>query len=129
MEFPVSNEGIRDALDWLLGQADEQGIARPVAHRMAVIVDEYCSNLIRHDPAVNAESLFVVNVEARDRVGLLRISENATPFDPTRYRREETRQIGGQGIVLMNGLATRLQYRSENGKNLFEAEVSEGKAS
>lgn len=121
MEFPVSNVGIRAALDRLLTFADAAGIARPVAHRMAVIVDEYCSNLIRHDASTTPESRFAIAVETVDGSAVLTIRDHGVPFDPSADRPPRERDFGGQGIVLMKGLAARLEYRSSGGHNRFRA--------
>lgn len=123
MRFPVSNEGIRAALDELLAQADAAGIARPVAHRLAVIVDEYCSNLIRHDPEITQESRFEMAIEPVERGAVLTIHDMANPFDPTVAQPDPERDFGGQGIVLMKGLADVIEYRREDGRNLFRATV------
>ena len=63
MEFPISDEGIRAALDALLAAADEAGISPTVGRRLAVILDEYSSNLIRHDPTIAADSRFALALE------------------------------------------------------------------
>ena len=123
MQFPVTSDGIGSALDVLLAQADAAGIARPVAHRLAVIVDEYCSNLIRHDASITASSLFEMTVERVDGGAILTIRDQANPFDPTVARSAEPREIGGQGVVLMQGLAASLEYQSDAGGNLFRATV------
>ena len=110
MEFPVTSDGIRRALDALLVAADAAAVPRAVAHRMAVIADEYCSNLIRHDPTVTDQSLFWLTVEPIDGGAALVIRDQAQAFDPTTHRIVARNGIGGQGIGLMRGLASRLAY-------------------
>ena len=114
MEFPISDEGIRAALDALLAAADEAGISPTVGRRLAVILDEYSSNLIRHDPTIAADSRFALALEP---------CEGA--FDPTHPRPDETPDIGGQGIGLIQGLANDMHYRAEGGENLFKVTVLE----
>ena len=125
MEFPISNDGIRAALDALLAEADTLGVTRATAHRLAVIVDEYCSNLIRHDNSVGPESMFELALSVESDGVTVMIEEKAGTFDPTTHRQSEPRDIGGQGIVLMRGLATALDYRSTNGSNRFRATIKE----
>ncbi len=121
MEFPVSNEGIRAALNALLSRADAAGIPRQVAHRMAVVVDEYCSNLIRHDATMSAESCFSLDLQPLTGKSILTIVENGRTFDPTTFAQSEKREIGGQGIGLMRGLAADLSYESDDQRNIFKA--------
>lgn len=123
MRFPVSSDGIRAALDVLLARADALGIARPVAHRLAVIVDEYCSNLIRHDVSITPDSRFDLTVAPVHRGAAVTVRDRALPFDPTTARPLPERDLGGQGIVLMKGLAASLDYHSEPGCNVFRATV------
>ena len=125
MEFPISNDGIRAALDALLAEADTLGVTRATAHRLAVIVDEYCSNLIRHDDSVGPESMFDLALSAESDRVTVTIEESAGMFDPTTYHQSVPRDIGGQGIVLMRGLATALDYRSIDGSNRFRATILE----
>lgn len=125
MEFPISNDGIRAALDALLAEADALGVTRATAHRLAVIVDEYCSNLIRHDNSVGPESAFELALSAESDGVTVTIEEKAGRFDPTAYRELVPRDIGGQGIVLMRGLATALDYKSSDGTNRFRAKILE----
>ena len=125
MEFPVSNDGIRTALDELLRQADEQGISRQVAHRLAVIVDEYCSNLIRHDSSMTSDSEFSLSLSKISGGAVIEIRDQAQPFDPTLDRGALNREIGGQGIVLMKGLSASLSYEASPDGNVFRATVLE----
>lgn len=126
MEFPISNDGIRAALDALLAEADTLGVTRATAHRLAVIVDEYCSNLIRHDESVGPESLFQLTLAVEPDGVTVTIEEKAGVFDPTVHRQSTPRDIGGQGIVLMRGLATALEYRTDGGANRFRATIVDG---
>ena len=119
MDYPVSYLGIRAALDALLLAADELGIPRAAAYRVAVIVDEYCSNLIRHDPTITPQSRFEMQLQAIDGGAMLSIREDGQSFDPTIRRAAQVREIGGQGIKLMQGLASRLDYQSGPDGNVF----------
>lgn len=125
MEFPISDEGIRAALDALLAAADEAGISPAVGRRLAVILDEYSSNLIRHDPSIAADSRFSLALEPCEGGAVLSIRDNAAAFDPTGPRPGEAAEIGGQGIGLIQGLAHEMHYRAEGGQNLFTVTVLE----
>lgn len=128
MEFPVSREGIRAALDALLADAGAKGVPRPVALRIAVIVDEYCSNLIRHDPSIVSDSVFEVALERVPEGATIAIRDQGQPFDPTVPRHVAEDTIGGQGLAVMRGLSRRLEYRSSGGWNRFLALVTEPEA-
>ncbi len=125
MKFPISDDGIRAGLDALLASADQSGVARSIAHRLAVIVDEYCSNLIRHDKAVNSGSYFHVDLTSVPGGAMVSIRDSASAFDPTTHLVRKSGDIGGQGISLIRGLSARLDYRTDEGGNVFEATVLE----
>lgn len=125
IHFPVSNNGIREGLDALLAWADDLGIPRPVAHRIAVIVDEYCSNLIRHDSSMTSDSEFSLSLSKISGGAVIEIRDQAQPFDPTLDRGALNREIGGQGIVLMKGLSASLSYEASPDGNVFRATVLE----
>ena len=122
-EFPVSSEGIRSGLDALLTEADKAGVPRSIAHRIAVIVDEYCSNLIRHDTTLTADSRFTFEFAAVPDGARVVIRDDGVPFDPTTHEIRESTGIGGQGISLMRGLATELTYRSSPAGNELQATI------
>lgn len=123
MEFPVSSDGIRAGLDAILAEADRIGVPREVAHRIAVILDEYCSNLIRHDASVSEESLFGLDLAPVGDGARLTVTDRGNAFDPTRHEVQEATGIGGQGISLMRGLSAALSYRSFDDRNEFEVTV------
>lgn len=127
MEFPVSREGIREALDALLADAGAKGVPRPVALRIAVIVDEYCSNLIRHDSTIAADSMFSVSLERVPEGAAITIRDQGQPFDPTIPRQVAPDAIGGQGLAVMRGLSRRLEYHTADGWNRFQALVADQK--
>ena len=123
MRFPVSSVGIRDGLDALLTRADEIGVPRSLAHRIAVIVDEYCSNLIRHDSTISNGSLFEIQFSEVPGGARVVIRDRGAGFDPTTHVVQETTGIGGQGISLIRGLATELNYHSDLNGNVLEATI------
>ena len=105
--------------------ADGENMPRTITYRIAVIVDEYCSNLIRHDTTITSESFFTLKLEAVDGGARITIGDNAHPFDPTAGRIVEENRIGGQGLGLIRGLASKVDYVSGPNGNELHAFVSE----
>ena len=90
-----------------------------------MIVDEYCSNLIRHDSSMTSDSEFSLSLSKISGGAVIEIRDQAQPFDPTLDRGALNREIGGQGIVLMKGLSASLSYEASPDGNVFRATVLE----
>lgn len=125
MDFPVSNTGINAALDELIAVADAANVPRTVAHRLAVIVDEHCANLIRHDRTTGPDSRFSLTLQAVPGGAALSIRDNCGAFDPTVHVADESPTIGGHGIGLMRGLSHSLEYRHSDDGNILHVTVLE----
>jgi len=116
-EFPISNAGIASAFDAITQETQEKGFPEGTAHRLAVILDELCSNMIRHDDTLSEQDSFALAVDRDgDRV-LLTISDPGQPFDPFQHSHTEVPEIGGHGISLVKGLSCGVEYTRNDGRN------------
>lgn len=116
-EFPISNAGIAAAFDAITRETQAKGFPDGTAHRLAVILDELCSNMIRHDDTLSDQDSFALAVDRDgDRV-LLTISDPGQPFDPFQHSHAELPEIGGHGISLVKGLSCGVEYTRNDGRN------------
>lgn len=115
--FSVSNDGISAAFDFISRAVQAHGAGETIAHRMSIIVDELCANMIRHDTTLTADSRFELEIRHEPPHAVLTVCDPGQPFDPLAYEQEEQPEIGGHGIALVKGLAHKLSYKHTDGKN------------
>lgn len=116
-EFPVSNEGITAAFDFIAATVARLGVGETIAHRLSIVVDELCANMIRHDESLTAETNFTLCIQSVEADTVLIVRDPGKAFNPLEYLAEEVPEIGGHGINLVKGLATRISYDRIDGQN------------
>lgn len=109
-EFPVSNEGIQAAFDFIAARIASLGFGETIAHRLSIVVDELCANMIRHDNSLTANTNFSLEIQSDGQDTVLTVRDPGQPFNPLDYITQEIPEIGGHGINLVKGLATRITY-------------------
>lgn len=123
-DFPVSNAGINLAFEFINDAIAQEDLAEATAHRLCVILDEVCSNMIRHDDALSEDDSFSCTLTVSPVVTTLVISDEGTAFDPLGYRPEQAPDIGGHGISLIKGLSSSVTYERERGQNILTIEIA-----
>lgn len=124
-EFPVSNAGIRAAYEFLESGLTQLGHSRTVVHRMCVILDEHCANMIRHDSTLTEDTRFSVDLTGADRSPKLIITDAGQAFNPLEYAAEGHAALGGQGLNVIRGLADRASYARIESENQLSIEIDE----
>lgn len=84
-----------------------------------MIVDEVCSNMIRHNAALSETDVFELDLTPGEAETRLVISDAGTAFDPLRNRPSATPDIGGHGISIIEGLASDVSYRRQDDQNVL----------
>ena len=118
--FAPVKEGVASAsafLDECLGNSEQQPIL-PVLH---VILDEICSNIVKHSGA----SGFEVDIELmRDPSGImLTFSDDGVAYDPLEHIDPDTtlpaeqRPIGGLGIMMVKRMSDTMRYERLHDRN------------
>ena len=115
--FPVSNAGLTAASGFLSTCIRELGLGEAIGHRVSVILDEVCANMIRHDASLHPGLEFSLEVEATASGACLTISDPGQPFNPLAFRHKEQPEIGGRGITLIKGLASAVSYERADHRN------------
>ncbi len=122
-DFPVSNAGISQAFDFISNQIKDQGQDEVIAHRLCVILDEVCSNMIRHDDTLDDTSFFSLSLCVGTARAVMTLRDQGLPFDPLAHDPQSVPEIGGQGINLIKGLASEISYERAGKDNLLTVEV------
>lgn len=123
--FPVSNAGLTEAFEFLSAELPGMARAEGLAHRFAVILDEICANMIRHDISLDESTEFMLELAPHGNGASLVISDPGHPFDPLAFRHKEQPEIGGHGITLVKGLSTAVRYERCGDRNRLTIIIDE----
>lgn len=126
--FPPVQEGVAEASDFLdeVMDAESDGRLSALSPQLHVILDEICSNIVKHSGA----SGFEVDIELLENpVGVkLTFMDDGVAYDPLGHIDPDTtlsaeeRPIGGLGILMVKKMSDSLAYRRANGRNILYVE-------
>ena len=117
--FHVSNEGLSQAFDFIASFVSTSGLSDSVGGRLSVIVDEVCSNLLRHASSVTADDVFEVDLELNASEIKMVISDHGREFDPLEHQVDPAQDLGGHGIAIIKGLAKTISYQRMDNRNVL----------
>ncbi len=133
-EFALSRAGLRAAFDFISETIARRGGDAAVAHRLSIIVDEICGNLLRHDGSLSEAHRFTLELTDDGDGTVLVICDPGRPFDPTGQRVVDDRapgqrqdpaaEIGGYGLDLVRGLSSRVRYERAEGVNRLTVSIA-----
>lgn len=98
-------------------QAAAAGLGERAVSELQLAVDEACSNAIRHAYCGREDGEVVVRAGLEPGRFVVVVVHGGVPFDPSRYRPPDLgealrgRRRGGFGVMLMNRLVDRVEYR------------------
>ena len=124
--FPPTQEGIAGASGWLdeaLGRLCGEDIAPATASALHVILDEVCSNIVKHSKA----SGFDIDLEVTENPDAIKITfiDDGEAYDPLDHtdpdisESVEKRAIGGLGILMVKKMSDSLSYSRQHNRNFF----------
>ena len=126
--FPSTQEGIATASDFLdevlAAETDDRLVA--LSPQLHVILDEICSNIVKHSGA----SGFEIDIEILENpVGVkLTFLDDGVAYDPLGHIDPDTtlsaeeRPIGGLGILMVKKMSDSLSYRRAHSRNFLYVE-------
>ena len=117
--FCVSSAGLSRAFDFVASAVETAGLPDSVSKRLAVIVDEVCSNMIRHNAALSQSDMFELSLMPGQAEITLVISDAGSAFDPLHDKPSDVREIGGHGLAIIQGLASDVSYQRKNDRNVL----------
>ena len=127
-EFPVSSAGLSAAFDFVAEAVESEGRDRTVAHRLSVILDEICANMLRHDDTLGEAERFSIELQPGEDETVLVISDPGRPFNPLEHRPGAAPAIGGHGLALIRGLSSSVLYERVEGRNRLTVAVADSGA-
>ena len=122
-DFPVSNAGLGTAFEFISECIRQAGVDEGMVHRLSVILDELCANMIRHDQTLTEDTDFTLEMRVDGGTVHMLVSDPGLPFDPLAFRHAETPEIGGHGISLVKGLSSAVTYNREDDRNVLRISV------
>lgn len=117
--FCVSSAGLSRAFDFVASVIRTAGLPDSVGQRISVIVDEVCSNMIRHDEDLCEGNCFQLDLIPGSTQTTVIISDTGSEFDPLASQPTTPRDIGGHGISIIQGLASDVRYQRKNDQNIL----------
>jgi anti-sigma regulatory factor (Ser/Thr protein kinase) len=115
--FPVSDAGIKAAFEFLETRLKASACDPSVFQRAAVILDELCANMIRHDETLSDSDCFTIDLMLEQGMTTMVVSDPGRAFDPLQHSLDKVPEIGGQGINLIRRLSKAVSYERAGDRN------------
>ncbi len=116
--FAPTQKGISESSDYL--DAIE-GIPPAVIATLHIILDEICSNIVKHSGA----SGFIIELDKREDAVEIVFADDGAPYDPLKHTDPDTtlpaaqRPIGGLGIMMVKKMSDAISYSRKYGRNIL----------
>lgn len=125
--FHAREDALMSVIAHIEARCTEFGLPYDSIHRLVLVAEELFLNAIRHGGAGEAEHASVqVELNCTGVEVELLFADAGIAYDPfdrvsdtTLLRVLAERREGGLGVVLVQGLAVRHEYRREQGRNLI----------
>ena len=130
--FQPTQDGIAAAsnfLDETLEHQDQDEERKPIAPQLHIILDEICSNIVKHSKA----SAFEVDIEfVKSPEGVkLTFIDDGFAYDPLAHVDPDTtlpaeeRPIGGLGLLMVKKMAASISYNRQYNRNFLTVLVAQ----
>lgn len=117
---PIELSRIRD---FVKIRAEDFGFNDGDCNKIALAVDEACSNLIYHAYQKDIAKQLCVEIDSWDKDFIIKILDNASPFDPLKVNQPDMAEYfkllkrGGLGIRIMRLVMDEIQYYPSSDNN------------
>ncbi len=111
-------EKLSDVRDFVSAAARQAGFDEEGVNKIALAVDEACTNIIKHAYGNASDRRIDIDVLTRNGELEIVITHNGKTFDPAAVRTPDMREYlshfrrGGLGLHLMRSLMDHVEYRS-----------------
>ncbi len=98
------------------------GFSEEDVGKIALAVDEACTNVIKHAYKFDPTKEIAISVKGADRAFMVSIRDNGRAFDPAGIHQPDMKEYmthfrrGGLGVYLMRSLMDKVEYNIEPGK-------------
>jgi anti-sigma regulatory factor (Ser/Thr protein kinase) len=117
---------------WIDSLSAAYGFSATLKFSISLCLEEAVSNVIRHGYTNSEAQRVTVTCDAsRPSHPIFTVDDNATPFNPLelpelpRLDEQDSIEIGGQGIRLLRGFATTLEYEPRPAGNRLRIGIAD----
>lgn len=94
-----------------------RNISEKLLMELSLCIEEMGGNVIQHAFKPGAKQWFDMLILDKEDSLVVRVRDNGAPFDPTKYWEEEQNDELRYGIRMIQGMASRMEYRRTIGLN------------
>jgi anti-sigma regulatory factor (Ser/Thr protein kinase) len=129
LQLNATSEEVMRAVDSLCAFGRQLGLDERELFRLAIILEECASNIVKHGLHSDPEQKFSVLIDTELSIEL---RDQGPEFDPTRVvenRQQEIERSGGWGLDLVRHYSDHMHYRRDQGENVMRLTKKLGKSS
>ncbi len=123
IKIESKTERLIDVRDFVSTAARESGFADEEVSKIALAIDEACTNIIKHAYNFDPAHEIAVTVKRDKKAFEVRIADNGKGFNPGNVPAPDMKEYlshfrrGGLGVYLMRSLMDKVEYSILPGKN------------
>jgi serine/threonine-protein kinase RsbW len=116
-------ERLIEVRDFISSAAREFGFGDEEVSKIALAIDEACTNIIKHAYAFDPRQKISISVRGRDKSFEVAISDQGRQFNPDNIPAPDMKEYlshfrrGGLGVYLMRSLMDKVEYSIRPGRN------------
>jgi|SRR5690606_39192489 len=124
IRISCSKKNLKKIRDFVTQYLSQYELSEIVLNQIVLAVDEISANLIIHANQEDADKFMELAITRVDKQLLFEISDNGISFQRSNYKEpdiEEHIRIGkkgGVGIAIVNRIMDKVEFTSENGRNV-----------
>jgi serine/threonine-protein kinase RsbW len=125
VKIPSSTDHLSDVREFVSTQARNHGFNDDDVNKIALAVDEACTNIIKH--GYNFSPLHFIEVQIARNGGLFEIviTDQGKQFDPNGFQSPDMKEYlthyrrGGLGIYLMKRIMDKVEFKVNSDRNIL----------
>lgn len=116
----INLENIRN---FIINQANKLGFSNDESEKIALAVDEACTNLIRYSFNFDSKQTIKISVDVEGQFFIVNIKDNGNTFNPLDVPQPNMKEYlknykkGGLGIYLIRSIMDEIDYMPSNQNN------------
>ncbi len=106
--------------EFIIVKASDFGFSEEISYKIALAVDEACSNLIKHSFKFDPSKIINIKVQTENNSFTVIISDNGSPFDPKIVPTPDMQEYfdhfkrGGLGVHIIRSVMDEIDYLTSN---------------